>query len=184
MTLFICQWDRVQQVCVEQIMLVIYSYIKISASAALWELILVANPAESTQIMAKCSHCLCIRIYTLHTHKLTHMYGWTKVVLLLKNLFFSRSAQRLHVHLISQMTQEHVKGLKSFLHSKRLPVLLWVLYELALKGLLRGQGGNGAIKCVRSHCSPWRQILKLAEVSHIEASNLFLFSFFFFFSFL
>lgn len=88
------------------------------------------------------------------------------------------------MHLISQMTQEHVKGLKSFLHSKRLPVLLRVLYELALKGLLRGQGENGAIKCVRSHCSPWRQILKLAEVSHIEASNLFLFAFFFFFSFL
>lgn len=136
MTLFICQWDRVQQVCVEQIMLVIYSYIKISASAALWELILVANPAESTQIMAKCSHCLCIHIYTLHTHKLTHMYGWTKVVLLLKNLFFSRSAQRLHVHLISQMTQEHVKGLKSFLHSKRLPVLLrvWVGIKRSVEG--------------------------------------------------
>lgn len=150
--------------------------------------ILVANPAESTQIMTKFSHSPCIHIYVLHTHKLTHMYGWTRVVLLLKNLFFSRgSAQsvlRLHVHLISKMTQEHVKGLKSLLHSKRLPVLLWVLYELALKSLLRGKGGNGAIKCVRSHCCPRRQILKLAEVSNIETSNLFLWAFFFFFFFL
>lgn len=166
-------------------MLVIYSYVKISVSAALWELILVANPAESTQIMTKCSHSLCVHIYILHTHKLTHMYGWTRVVLLLKNLVFSRGSLqlvlRLHVHLISKMTQKHVKGLKSLLHSKRLPVLLQVLYELALKSLLRAKGGNGAIKCVRSHCCPWRQILRLAEVSNIEASDLFLcfFSFFF-----
>lgn len=135
MTPFVCPWDRVQQVCEEQIMLVIYSYVKISVSAALWELILVANPAESTQIVTKCSRSVCMHTYILHTHIHTHMYGWTKGVLLLKNPFFSRgSAQlvlRLHVHLISQMTQDHVKGLKSFLHSRRLPVLLRVLYELA-----------------------------------------------------
>lgn len=104
MILFIRPWDGVQQVHVEQIMLVIYSYVNISVSAALWELVLVANPTESAQIITKFSHSLYMHTYILHTHKLIHMYGLTKVILFLKNLFFSRgSAQlvlRLHVHLI------------------------------------------------------------------------------------
>lgn len=85
------------------------------------------------------------------------------VVWILNNRFFNRGLAhlvlRLHVHLISQMIQEHVKGLKSS-RSKRLPVLLRVLWELAQKKeSAEGQEGNGAIKCVKSHCYPQRQVL-------------------------
>lgn len=67
-TICIFMVSMAQQVCVEQIVMVIYSYAKNSASAAPWKAILVANPTESTRIIAK--HSVPVHTYTdTHTQK-------------------------------------------------------------------------------------------------------------------
>lgn len=114
----------------------------------------------------------------INTHKHIRTYGLAMVVWILNNRFFNRGLAhlvlRLHVHLISQMTQEHVKGLKSS-RSKRLPVLLRVLWELAQKRVCWGVGRKWSNQVCKESLLPTEAnvILKLAEVNHIEPSTSF-----------